>query len=76
MTANEVIGLIQKHVFIDLSAETKVDHQVKKLTGEMMFKLLLFSMPSTNRLSIASSYLLAMRATKKPRTLRSFLFSF
>lgn len=52
MTANELIELIPKHVFSELSAETKVDHQVKKLTGEMMFKLILFSMLNTNRLSL------------------------
>lgn len=52
MTANEVIGLIPRHVFEELSAETKVDHQVKKLTGEVMFKLILFSMLSTNKLSL------------------------
>lgn len=52
MTANELIGLIPRHIFSELSAETKVDHQVKKLTGEVMFKLILFSMLSTNRLSL------------------------
>src|SRR5215210_2866941 len=52
MTANELIGLIPKHVFSELRAETKVDHQVKKLTGEVMFKLILFSMLSTNKISL------------------------
>jgi hypothetical protein len=52
MTASELIGLIPKHIFSELSAETKVDYQVKKLTGEVMFKLILFSMLSTNKLSL------------------------
>src|SRR4051812_19011201 len=52
MTANELIGLIPKHIFGELSAETKVDYQVKKLTGEVMFKLILFSMLSTNKLRL------------------------
>ena len=52
MTANELISLLPKHVFDELSAETKVDHAVKKLTGEVMFKLLLFSMLNTNKLSL------------------------
>lgn len=52
MTANELIGLIPKRVFRELEAETKVDHQVKKLTGEVMFKLILFSLLNTNRVSL------------------------
>lgn len=52
MTANELIGLIPRHVFSKLSAETKVDYQVKKLRGEIMFKLILFSIVNTNRVSL------------------------
>ena len=52
MTANELIGLIPRHVFRELSAKTKIDHLVKKLTGEVMFKLILFSMLSINKLSL------------------------
>src|SRR4051794_22022164 len=52
MTANELIGLIPKHVFRELGAETKVDHQVKKLSGEIMFKLILFSMLNSNQMSL------------------------
>ena len=52
MTANELVELIPKKVFEELCAETKVDHQVKKLTGEVMFKLILFSMLSPNKISL------------------------
>jgi len=52
MTANELIGLIPQHIFRELGAETKVDHQVKKLTGEIMFKLILFSMLNSSRMSL------------------------
>jgi len=52
MKVNEIIGLIPEKLFDDLSAETKVDKQVKQLTGETMFKLILFSMLGSNRLSL------------------------
>ncbi len=52
MTANELIALIPKHVFGELGVETKVDHSVKKLRGEVMFKLILFSMLNTTKLSL------------------------
>ena len=52
MTANELIGLIPKQVFREFGSETKVDHQVKKLTGEVMFKLILFSMLNPNKMSL------------------------
>src|SRR5438309_11176784 len=52
MTANELIRLMPKHVFRELGTETKVDYQVKKLTGEIMFKLILFSMLNSSRISL------------------------
>ena len=52
MKVNEIIGLIPENLFDDLSAETKVDKQVKKLTGETIFKLILFSMLGSNKLSL------------------------
>ncbi len=39
-------------MFRDLAVETKVDAQVKKLSGEVMFKLILFSMLSSEKLSL------------------------
>lgn len=52
MTVNELIKLIPEETFRELAAETKVDQQVKKLSGELMFKLLLFSMISSNKVSL------------------------
>ncbi|MFT3948776.1 MAG: hypothetical protein QM763_17565 [Agriterribacter sp.] len=49
MTAKELIGLIPEEIFEELSAETKVDTQVKKLSGEVIFKLILFSMLNTSK---------------------------
>jgi len=48
MTAKELIGLIPEGIFEELSVETKVDAQVKKLSGEVIFKLILFSMLNTD----------------------------
>ena len=52
MTVRELIKLIPSEVFQDLAVETKVDAQVKKLSGEVIFKLLLFSMLNSERLSL------------------------
>ena len=52
MTANELIELIPKKGFCELGIENKVDYQVKKLTGEIMFKLILFAMLSPNKISL------------------------
>lgn len=52
MTATELIGLIPSQVFRDLAVETKVDTQVKKLSGEVMFKLILFSMLNSDKMSL------------------------
>lgn len=52
MTVGELIKLIPSKTFRDLAVETKVDAQVKKLSGELMFKLILFSMLSSDKLSL------------------------
>jgi hypothetical protein len=52
MTADELIKLIPAVTFKDLAAVTKVDFQVKKLKGESIFKLILFSMLNSEKLSL------------------------
>lgn len=52
MTVNELLKLIPANTFRDLAVETKVDAQVKKLSGEVMFKLILFSMLNSDKLSL------------------------
>jgi hypothetical protein len=52
MTASELIRLIPASVFQDLALETKVDEQVKKLSGEVIFKLILFSMLNSEKVSL------------------------
>lgn len=52
MTVEKLLKLIPPNTFDDLAVETKVDYQVKKLTGEAIFKLILFSMLSTDKLSL------------------------
>ncbi len=52
MTAGTLIKLIPSQIFRDLAIETKVDAQVKKLSGEVIFKLILFSMLNSEKLSL------------------------
>lgn len=52
MTAGELIKLIPQKIFQELAIETKVNAQVKKLSGEVMFKLILFSMLNSDKLSL------------------------
>ncbi len=52
MTASNLIGLIPQGIFEELSASTEVDVQVKKLSGEVIFKLILFSMLNTEKPSL------------------------
>lgn len=52
MTATDLIGLIPESTFRKLAVETKVDRQVKHLSGELIFKLVLFSMLNSNKLSL------------------------
>ncbi len=50
MTVDELLKLFPSNTFDDLAVETKVDFQVKKLKGEIIFKLILFAMLNSNRL--------------------------
>lgn len=52
MRVEKLLKLIPPNTFDDLAVETKVDYQVKKLTGEAIFKLILFSMLSADKLSL------------------------
>jgi hypothetical protein len=52
MTVDQLLKLIPADTFDDLAIETKVDYQVKKLTGETVFKLILFSMLNSDKLSL------------------------
>lgn len=52
MTVGNLLKLIPPQIFQDLAVETKVDAQVKKLSGEVIFKLILFSMLNSNKLSL------------------------
>lgn len=52
MTVGNLLKLIPPRIFQDLAVETKVDAQVKKLSGEVIFKLILFSMLNSNKLSL------------------------
>lgn len=52
MTAKQVLNLIPSTIFRDLAIQTKVDHQVKILSGELIFKLILFSMLNSEKLSL------------------------
>jgi DDE family transposase len=52
MTAGELIRLIPEKTFQKLAIETKVDTQVKHLSGEIIFKLILFSMLNSEKLSL------------------------
>jgi len=52
MTVNELLKLIPDEIFRRLAVETRVDNQVKKLSGELMFKLILFSMLNSEKVSL------------------------
>lgn len=52
MRAKELLGLIPEKILKSLSVETKVDHQVKKLSGHLMFQLILYSMMNRKRVSL------------------------
>ena len=52
MKAADLLKLIPAHLFRDLAIETKVDSQVKKLSGEVRFKLILFSMLNSEKMSL------------------------
>ena len=44
MHAKELLNLIPEEFLTNFASETKVDHQVKKLSGQIIFKLFIFSM--------------------------------
>jgi hypothetical protein len=52
MKVEELLKLIPAKTFSELAIETNVDFQVKKLSGEVMFKLILFSMLGSEKLSL------------------------
>ncbi len=52
MKVKELLNLIPPDTFRELAIETKVDYQVKMLSGEVMFKLILFSMLNGDKLSL------------------------
>ena len=52
MKVDNLLKLIPEETFRNLAIETKVDAQVKKLSGEVMFKLILFSMLHSDKLSL------------------------
>lgn len=52
MKASDLLQLIPPDVFRELAIKTKVDAQVKKLSGEVMFKLILFSMLNSEKMSL------------------------
>ena len=52
MRAKELLQLIPEEELNVFAIETKVDHQVKKLNGYIMFQLILFSMINRKRISL------------------------
>jgi Domain of unknown function (DUF4372) len=52
MTAAKLLKLIPDNIFQELALKTGVDTQVKKLSGELIFKLILFSMLNSEKLSL------------------------
>lgn len=52
MKVHDLLKLIPEETFWELAVETKVDAEVKKLSGEVMFKLILFSMLNSDKLSL------------------------
>jgi hypothetical protein len=52
VSAQELLKLLPEEELKYLAAETKVNYQVKKLSGEIMFKLLLFSLLEHEKASL------------------------
>src|SRR3954462_1316744 len=50
-TVKELLGVIPSNLFTNLSENSEVDYQVKKLHGEIFFKLLLYGTLKSNKLS-------------------------
>lgn len=51
VTVRELLRIIPDNLFSNLSENTSVDYQVKKLHGEIFFKLLLYGILKSNRIS-------------------------
>ena len=52
MRVKQLLELIPDQQLEMLAAESKVDYQVKKLTGKSVFQLILFSMINSERASL------------------------
>ena len=52
MKANSILKLIPVKELEFLAAETKVDYQVKKLKGSSIFRLILYSMLNSTKVSL------------------------
>jgi hypothetical protein len=52
MNVEQLLQLIPEEYLDFLAAETKVDHQVKKLSGSLIFKLILFSMLDSQKVTL------------------------
>jgi hypothetical protein len=74
MNVEDLLKLIPEDLLHKLGMETKVDHQVKKLEGAVIFKLLLYSMLSHNGVSyrvleeMTSSYKFSQLSGTRIRT--------
>lgn len=49
---NDLLNYLPDTLLDELAVETRADHQVKKLSGKFMFKLLLYGVLNTTRLSL------------------------
>lgn len=49
--AEALLKLIPEEKLAELAAETQVDYRVKKFTGHLLFKLLLYSVIKSNKVS-------------------------
>lgn len=54
ISVNDLLKLIPEDLLVELSSETKVDYQVKKLYGRNVFTLLLFGLVESERLGLRS----------------------
>ena len=52
MRVTDLLAFIPERDLALLAAQTRVDHQVKKLSGRVMFQLLLLSLPESGRASL------------------------
>jgi hypothetical protein len=74
MNASELLKLIPKGTFSALALETEVDYQVKKLSGEVVFKLILFSMLNSEKhsLRVMESFLSSTTFVHRPSRSSNF----